>query len=135
MAGIIVGAIAGIGSYLDSNKIIIIFCALTMIDYLLGIILAFTQGNWNKQKNLNGMLKKLGYIICSILGFVLDYTANQLGFDIDTKGICGVAITSYLIGAEGLSIIKSLSALGIPVPSYITKGFQHIVEEENQNAN
>lgn len=125
---------ASIGGYMLNclNEIIIILAVLMVLDYILGVIVALFVGQWDKKKGIRGMVKKLGYMVCVVIGFLLDFVifwlSNTAGVKFSTGGFFGIAVTCYLIGTEGLSIFSHLIDLGVPVPPFLKKAFGKLVD-------
>lgn len=135
------GLIAGVGGYLFQciNEIIIILALLMIVDYIVGVTLALRKKKWTKDKGIDGLVKKIGYMVCVLLGFLLDYIilwlAQNTGFNFNTGGFFGIAVSCYLVGTEGLSISKNLHLLGVPVPAFLVKSFEQIQEISQKQDN
>ena len=123
----VIGTIAYVAGYIKGsfNELLVILAIFMVCDYISGTVLALTRGEFSVKKGLLGATKKLFYIFLVLMGFLLDLlvsvTGEKLGFSIETMGALGMAINCYLIGTEGLSILESLVAMGLPVPEFLKK--------------
>jgi toxin secretion/phage lysis holin len=132
---ILIGAIVGVGAYLANciNSVLVVLAILLVMDYIAGVALALMQGTFDTRKGVQGVIKKIFYIFLVLLGFLLDFvittTAGDIGLGFATGGLFGVAVTLYLIGNEGLSIMESLVGIGLPVPPFLQKAFGYVKDQ------
>ncbi len=138
---VLFGALAGVGGYLldKITEILVVLTILVMLDYLLGLTTAIIKGQWDKKIGIEGLVRKVGYIVCVLIGFLVDFTllwlTKNAGWQINTGGFFGIATTCYLIGTEGISCINHLYTLGIPVPKFLIKPFEKLTEIHGENQN
>lgn len=122
-----IGLIAGVFAYLrgEINELLVVLAVFMVCDYVSGTVLALAQGKFSVKKGMLGAVKKLFYLFLVLMGFMIDFllvkAGAQLGLSISTRGAFGMAINCYLIGTEGLSVIESLAALGLPIPKFLKK--------------
>jgi len=130
-----IGSIVAVGAYLANciTSILVVLAILLIMDYIAGVTLALMQGCFDAKKGVQGAIKKLFYIFLVLLGFLLDFvitTASQdAGLSFSTGGFFGIAVTVYLIGNEGLSILESLVGIGLPVPPFLAKAFGYMKDQ------
>ncbi len=123
----IIGTIAYVAGYIKGsfNELLVILAIFMVCDYISGTVLAVARNEFSVKKGLYGAIKKLFYVFLVLMGFLLDMfvtiTGTRLGLSFETKGALGMAINCYLIGTEGLSIVESLVAMGLPVPEFLKK--------------
>jgi toxin secretion/phage lysis holin len=128
----LVGAIIGLGAYLANriDAVLVVLAIFLILDYIAGVTLALMQGEFDKKKGVQGAVKKLFYIVLVLLGFLLDFVistvAQDAGLAFSTGGFLGLAVTLYLIGNEGLSILESLVGIGLPVPPFLQTAFGYV---------
>lgn len=131
------GALGAVIGYLAGcfNEMLVILAMAMILDYVIATLEALINGNWCKKTAIQGAIKKIGYMFCILLGFMIDYsvmwTSGNLNVPFNTKGFFGMAVTCYFFGAEGLSILKHLINLGVPVPPFLDKALgkiQHTAE-------
>ena len=128
----LVGAIVGVVAYLANriDAVLVVLAIFLILDYIAGVTLALLQGKFDKKKGVQGAIKKLFYIVLVLIGFLLDFVistvAQDAGLAFTTGGVLGLAVTLYLIGNEGLSILESLVGIGLPVPPFLQKAFGYV---------
>ena len=136
----VIGSIACVASYIKGsfNELLVILAIFIVCDYITGTVLALTKGEFSVKKGLFGAVKKLFYICLVLMGFLIDLLVTnagaRLGLELATNGAFGIAINCYLIGTEGLSVVESLVALGLPVPGFMKKALG-IIKETGENMN
>ena len=114
------------------NELLIVLAIFIVCDYICGTALALTKSEFSVKKGLYGAMKKLFYLFLVLMAFLVDLLVTtvgaKMGLALSTNGTFGMAINCYLIGTEGLSILKSLVALGLPVPKFLKKAMGIIKE-------
>ncbi|HHV98612.1 MAG TPA: phage holin family protein [Clostridiaceae bacterium] len=134
----LVGAVIGLGAYLANriDAVLMVLAIFLMLDYIAGITLALMQGAFDRKKGVQGVVKKLFYIVLVLIGFLLDFVistvAQDAGLAFSTGGVLGLAVTLYLIGNEGLSILESLVGIGLPVPPFLQKAFGYVKDSSGK---
>lgn len=135
-----IGAFAYVAGYIKGsfNELLIVLAVFIVSDYICGTALALTKGEFSVKKGLIGAMKKLFYLFLVLMAFFLDLLVTtvgaRMGLSLTTNGTFGMAINCYLIGTEGLSVLKSLVALGLPVPKFLKKAMG-IVKETGEKVN
>ena len=133
-----IGAIVGVGAYLANriDAVLMVLAIFLILDYIAGVTLALMQGEFDKKKGVQGAVKKLFYIVLVLLGFLLDFVISTVsqdaGLAFSTGGFLGLAVTLYLIGNEGLSILESLVGMGLPVPPFLQKAFGYMKDSSGK---
>lgn len=134
----IIGAVMGVIAYLANciDAVLVVLAIFLVIDYIAGVTLALLQGQFDRKKGVQGVIKKLFYIILVLIGFLLDFVistvAQDAGLAFTTGGVLGLAVTLYLIGNEGLSILESLVGIGLPVPPFLQKAFGYVKDSSGK---
>lgn len=133
-----VGTFIGVFGYLAGsfNSLFVVLGLLMIIDYITGTTVAIRKKDFNREKGVWGAVKKLFYIFIVMVGFLADYTITylsaQMGLTFTTGGLLGIAVTLYLIGNEGLSIIQNWVALDLPVPPFLKSMFGYIKDHSEK---
>jgi len=133
-----IGAVAGVIAYLANciDAVLVVLAIFLVLDYIAGVTLALMQGEFDKRKGVQGAIKKLFYIVLVLLGFLLDFVISTVsqdaGLAFSTGGFLGLAVTLYLIGNEGLSILESLVGIGLPVPPFLQKAFGYMKDSSGK---
>ena len=93
-------------------------------DYCTGIAKSKQAGMLCSRTGLKGIIKKLCYGAAVIAATGVDYTVCYVGSafeeDIGFKGIFVLLTVFWLIINECISILENLSAIGVPLPSFLT---------------
>ena len=89
------------------------------LDYVTGVCTALLRksektedGAFKSSVAFKGLTKKLMMLVIVMLGVALD---RMLG----TDNVCRIAVISFYIANEGLSILENALLLGVPVPAVI----------------
>ena len=93
-----------------------------IVDYLTGMISAFTNQELNSEIGLRGIFKKSLYIILVLLGLIVDWLflllSDSLHWDISMTTYFGILTAIWLIINELISILENLGRMGIPLPAF-----------------
>lgn len=92
------------------QSLIVVFA----LDYFTGILKAIKEKNLNSKKELNIILKKVGYLFICALAVVLDRIM------IDNGAIRNLVIY-FFVANEGISIIENWGSMGLPLPPQVTE--------------
>ncbi|MDP4117965.1 MAG: phage holin family protein [Bacillota bacterium] len=131
----VIATVVGVFGYLKGsvNELFVVLALFIICDYISGTVLALTQGKFSAKTGVYGAVKKVFYVLLVFIGFLIDLlvanVGNRLGFVITTNGAFGIAITCYLVGTEGLSILESLALMGLPVPDFMKKALGIILDK------
>jgi len=134
----IIGAVMGVIAYLANciDAVLVVLAIFLVLDYIAGVTLALLQGQFDRKKGVQGAVKKLFYIVLVLIGFLLDFVISTVsqnaGLAFSTGGVLGLAVTLYLIGNEGLSILESLVGIGLPVPPFLQKAFGYMKDSSGK---
>ncbi len=90
------------------RNLIIISLVMIFIDIITGYLKAIKNKKINSSISRDGYVKKIGWIVAILLGFMMDYMLNINSF---LKGTVFVSITT-----EGMSIYENLSEIGVKLP-------------------
>lgn len=110
-------ATAGVGTilyFLFGEFDIALQCLLVFIalDYISGIIKAYTNKDLSSKIGFRGILKKVGILIIVAVGVLVDRITGD-------SGAVRSLVIYYFVANEGLSIIENLSQTGLPIPKSI----------------
>jgi toxin secretion/phage lysis holin len=123
---VILGGITTALVYLLGGFDIALQCLLIAIalDYISGIIKAFTTKTLSSRIGFNGIVKKLGILLLVMVGVLVDRVSGN-------TGAIRTLVIYYFVANEGLSIIENLSIAGIPIPSSLKNALKVIRKENN----
>ena len=136
----VIAAIVGVTGYIKGNfnELLVVLAIFIVCDYISGVVLALTKGEFSVKKGLYGALKKLFYLFLVLMGFLVDLLitiiGSRMGLALATNGAFGIAINCYLIGTEGISILESLVSLGLPVPAFMKKAMG-LIKDSGEKVN
>ena len=94
------------------------------IDYVSGIIKAFTSKTLDSHIGFRGIVKKVGVLCIVALAVLLDRITGE-------SGAIRTLVIYYFVANEGLSIVENLSIAGLPIPQTIKKALRAL-KKENQ---
>ena len=118
--------VAGVSAYFQIIAIpLIVLTAVMLIDYITGIVAAYTKAELSSRKGIVGIIKKLGYFALVCVGVSVDYilysALHQLGIGNDITMLFGLIVTVWLIINELISILENLARIDVPIPNFLTK--------------
>jgi len=89
-----------------------------VLDYVSGILAAFTEKNLNSEVGFKGVCKKVFVFVLVAVAFSLD---QLLGTQ-----FVRTAVVGFYIGIEGLSILKNAGRAGVPIPEILKNALEEI---------
>lgn len=96
-------------------QVIVYFVA---ADYITGILAAFCLKELNSEIGARGIAKKV-FIFCLIgISYKIDMLAGTQ--------IVRIAVCSFYIGIEGLSILENAGKIGIPLPDVLKASLEQM---------
>lgn len=111
--------IGGIDELMTSLIIIMI------IDFILGIMAAYSTQSLNSYKIFKVLLKKIAMILMIILAVQLDLVT-------DSRHFLRNMMILFLIGVEGVSIVGYLKNIGIAVPQFLINIFSKLRDMDDK---
>ena len=105
------------------RNLIILSIVMIFIDIITGYLKAIKNKRINSSISRDGYIKKIGWVVAIIFGFVIDYI---LKISLFLKGSTIVCMTT-----EGMSIYENLSEIGVKLP--FSKYFEKINERGENN--
>ena len=123
---IILGSITTALVYLLGGFDVALQCLLIAIvlDYISGIIKAFTGKVLSSRIGFRGIIKKLGILILVMVGVLVDRVSGN-------TGAIRTLVIYYFVANEGLSIVENLGQAGLPIPSSLKSALKVIRKESN----
>ena len=120
-------ATAGVGTilyFLFGEFDIALQCLLAFIalDYISGIIKAYTNKELSSKIGFRGILKKVGILIIVTVGVLVDRITGD-------SGAVRSLVIYYFVANEGLSIIENLSQTGLPIPKSIKNALKILKDQ------
>ena len=123
---VILGTITTALVYLLGGFDIALQCLLIAIalDYISGIIKAFTTKTLSSRIGFSGIVKKLGILLLVMVGVLIDRVSGD-------TGAIRTLVIYYFVANEGLSIVENLGQAGLPIPSSLKSALKVIRKESN----
>lgn len=101
------------------------------LDILSGFIKGIVHRELRSRKMSIGMLRKASIWIVIIVSNIVDIAMTQI---FQGLPVAKTATVLFYIGMEGLSILENLSAIGVPIPSWIGK-YLSTIKEKGESPN
>ena len=105
------------GGWDAALSILIIFMVL---DYLTGVIYAYTVKSLNSEVGFKGLIKKCMILVVLIIGVMLD---RMLG---NGTWVFRTLVCYFYIANEGVSLLENISNLGVPIPNKIRNALEQL---------
>lgn len=108
---------------LNEPKTIFMLCGIFVFtDVLTGYLKAFKNKKVNSSISRDGYIKKIGWVIAILLGFLVDLLVGVNLFLIGSAVVC--------ISTEGISVYENLGEIGINMP--FKKYFEKLDKKESE---
>lgn len=79
------------------------------MDFITGLIQAFKNKELQSSKMRDGLFKKIGYLCCYALAYLLDYHGKTVGIELGVNIL--PVIIAYAVLTECISIIENISKI------------------------
>lgn len=90
-----------------------------VIDYVTGMFKAWTTGTLDSRRGVQGIIKKVGYLILVSIA----YCASELIMQSD---VLKYFVIYVIIGNEGMSILENLAKIGVVIPKGLAEKFEQL---------
>lgn len=111
------------GGWDAALSILIIFMVL---DYLTGVIYAYTVKSLNSEVGFKGLIKKCMILVVLIIGVMLD---RMLG---NGTWVFRTLVCYFYIANEGVSLLENISNLGVPIPNKVRNALEQLNKDEEE---
>lgn len=124
--GVFAVIVGGITAYFREIAVpLFILIAVMVIDYISGMLKAWTKAELSSKTGIKGIVKKVCYLLVVCVAAVVDWLIteglNKAGVQVDVNFLMGVIVTVWLIINELISILENLSIIGVPLPSFLLR--------------
>lgn len=125
---VICAILSGIGTtfiYLLGGWDVALYCLLIAIalDYVSGLMKAYTSKTLSSRIGFRGILKKLGILVLVMVGVLVDKATGE-------SGAVRTLVIYYFVANEGLSVIENLGEAGIPIPKFLKKALKALKDKK-----
>ncbi len=126
LKAVLSAAAAGLAAYLGIVAIPLAVLVVMMIaDYISGITAAYITKDLSSRKGLEGIVRKVGYMLLIGVAMTVDYLISHGLTAVNIKpGIqmwFALLVIAWLIINEMISILENLSRMDVPVPGFLTR--------------
>lgn len=94
---------------MGNMEAIVVALSLNLFDLISGFVGAIKNKDIKSSKLRDGMFKKVGFIFCYVLAYILDTEGNAIGFSVGVK-LLPIIIT-YVCVTEVVSILENISKI------------------------
>lgn len=109
---------------------VLVACSFHFIDLLSGLIAAIKNKDVQSSKMRDGIFKKLGFIICYVLAYMVDTQQEVIGLRIGANILPVVVV--YAVTTEIVSIIENIARINPELLPEKLTSFFHITTEEGE---
>jgi len=106
------------------GPLLLVLIVSLIADYITGIVRAGMRGEISSKKGLQGIVKKLLYMVAVGVGVGIDwllyYLASSLGITLPIQTFFGALVCIWLILNEWVSMLENVSDY-VKLPSFLTK--------------
>lgn len=88
---------------------VIIALVFHAMDFLTGLVGAFRNKCLESSKMRDGLFKKIGYVMCYVLAYLIDVYGPLVGIELGVSIL--PIITAYAVLTECISIIENISTI------------------------
>lgn len=140
LKGTIAAAMAALSAYFNEllAPIVVLIIAI-LADYFTGMTKAWIKKELSSKVGFEGIVKKIGYLLVVCCGMGVDWLIHtavlQTGVDMQVMFLFGMIACVWLIINEMISILENLSAIGVPVPSFLTKVMEKLKQTTEDKMN
>lgn len=112
---------------------VVIAIVFHVLDLITGLIGAVRNKDLQSAKMRDGLFKKVGYIFCYVVAYLIDTYGTIIGLQISVKVM--PIIVLYAVTTEIISIIENISKINPElIPEKLTKLFHISTKGENKDA-
>lgn len=116
---------AVVSYYNSMDQLMQVLVLFTIIDYIIGVVVAYSNKEVSSSKAWKGFIKKCFNFVIILMAYKLDDVVN-------TTGMLFSAATLFFISYEGMSILEHMNSFGIKFPKFIQNVLDHIHNASNQ---
>ncbi len=132
-----VTATAAVSAYLEQAVVpLAVLVVVMVLDYFTGMAKAWESGTLSSRVGLQGIVKKVGYLVIVAVAMVVDWVIRsglyQVGLPYELPFLVCLMVAVWLIINECISILENVAAIGAPVPAWLLKLMRRLkVQTEN----
>ena len=98
-----------------------------LVDFITGLISAVKNKNLKSSKMRDGMFKKVGFVMCYVVGILIDNYGVYIGFHLDSSVLTPIII--YSVTCELVSIAENINKINPDILPEKLTSFFHIEQK------
>lgn len=118
----VMAALGTLGTYLFGvwDPILQALIVLVCIDYVTGVLAAYSEKKLNSEVGFKGIAKKVCIFLLIALATVIDYSAGLGAPWLRT------AVIMFYMGNEAISATENMGRLGLPLPEFLKAALEKL---------
>lgn len=106
------------------NEAIVVLLFFMILDFITGLLRAYMTKSLNSTLGLSGVIKKFSIIVMIGMAGGIEYMMISIGQE--PKGLVLLAVTSFFVVNEGLSILENCAQIGLPIPPILYNALEKL---------
>lgn len=124
--GLLAVVMAAVGAYCRELIIpVVVLFGVMLLDYVSGMTRAWMNKEMSSRVGVVGIVKKVFYLaavaVAVVVDWVIQLAATEAGLNATGIYAFGLLVTVWLILNECISILENISAVGVPIPTFLGK--------------
>lgn len=115
-----------------------VLIAVMLCDYITGMTAAWITKEISSRKGIQGIVKKVFYLMIVAVGMGIDYLitmlGSKLGMTMEINFMVGLLVTVWLIINELISILENSGRIGVPLPEFLMKLLERLKQTTEKKA-
>lgn len=108
------------------TPLLTVLCVMIALDIITGITKGFYKKELRSRNMSQGMIRKAMIFIVIILANMIDITV------FGGVSVCRMAVVTFYIAYEGLSILENLGQMDVPLPDFIKSHLELLRDKSNE---
>jgi toxin secretion/phage lysis holin len=136
---IIAGITAALMAYFKQLVVpVTVLIAVMICDYITGMTAAWMNKELSSRKGIQGVIKKIFYLMIVAVGMGIDYLivmlSGKLGVQLGINFVVGLLVIVWLIINELISILENSGKIGVPMPAFLMKLLDRLKQTAEKKA-
>ena len=115
-----------------------VLIAVMICDYITGMTAAWMNKELSSRKGIQGVIKKIFYLMIVAVGMGIDYLivmlSGKLGVQLGINFVVGLLVIVWLIINELISILENSGKIGVPMPAFLMKLLDRLKQTAEKKA-
>lgn len=136
---IVTAAAAALMAYFKQLVVpVAVLIAVMICDYVTGMTAAWMNKELSSRKGIQGVIKKVFYLMIVAVGMGVDYLitmlGGKLGVQLDVNFVVGLLVIVWLIINELISFLENSGKIGVPMPDFLMKLLDRLKQTTEKKA-